>query len=211
MPSMPTKASNGSKAVGRPITDRPSADKTAKAGKASVPPKAKGSSSGSNIARPRRWSKDSPVGAESADAAVAEAIGAAVSEERSRSGLTKTELKAQFGKLSSALAQLAALKRSLNKSFVEMGNLLQQIRNERLYEVKGYGSFEAFVERELDLNNAVSLRLVRIAECLHRDQALAAGLERASAAVAALDGEVEGAQLGRPGGSPAGGVPLHKQ
>lgn len=202
---MPTKASNGSKAVGRPLTKAP---------KTPAPPKGKAAPTGSNVARPKRWSKDAPptpTSADAADAAVAEAIGAAVAEERSRSGLTKTELKAQFGKLSTALAQLAALKRSLNKSFVEMGGLLKQIRDERLYEVKGYGSFEAFVERELDLNKGVSLKLVRIAECLHRDQALAAGLERASAAVAALDGEVEGAQLGRPGGSPAGGVPLHKQ
>jgi len=88
---------------------------------------------------------------------------------------------------------------------------LNQIRVDRLYEVKGYGSFESFVERELDLNKGLCLKLVRIAESLHRDQALAAGLDRASAAVAALDGESEAAQPGRPIGSPAGGVPLHKQ
>jgi hypothetical protein len=103
------------------------------------------------------------------------------------------------------------LKRTLNKSFVDIGTLLNQIRSERLYVVKGYGSFESFVERELDLNKGVCLKLVRITEALHRDQALAAGLERSSAAVAALDGETEASQPTRPGGSPAGGVPLHKQ
>ena len=35
--------------------------------------------------------------------------------------------------------------------------MLNQIRNERLYEVKGYGSFESFVEREIDINKAICL------------------------------------------------------
>ena len=39
--------------------------------------------------------------------------------------------------------------RRSNKSFFDIGVLLNQIRNERLYEVKGYGSFESFVEREV--------------------------------------------------------------
>jgi hypothetical protein len=89
--------------------------------------------------------------------------------------------------------------------------LLNQIRNEKLYEVKGYGSFESFVERELDLNKVLCMRAARIAEAIHRDQALAAGLERAAAAVAALDGELEPATPTRPAGSPAGGIPVHKQ
>ena len=50
-----------------------------------------------------------------------------------------------------------------------------------------------------------------IAEAIHRDQALAAGLERAVAAVAALDGESDLVAPTRPAGSPAGGIPVHKQ
>jgi len=103
------------------------------------------------------------------------------------------------------------MKRSLSKTFFDIGQLLNQIRNERLYEVKGYGSFESFVEREIDINKAVCLKLSRVVEALHHDQALSAGLDRALAAVAALDGEAESSPVARPAGSPAGGVPLHKQ
>jgi hypothetical protein len=123
----------------------------------------------------------------------------------------KSELKAQFAKLSSAVSQIASFKRSLPKTFFEVGELLGQIRNERLYEVKGYGSFESFVEREIDINKVICMKTVRIAEVLNREAALAAGLDRASAAVAALDGEAsEGSTFVRPA-SLVGGVPLHKQ
>jgi hypothetical protein len=135
----------------------------------------------------------------------------AADERPTKGGQTKNELKAQFAKLSSATAQIGGLKRSLNKGFFDVGVLLTQIRNEKLYEVKGYGSFEAFVEREIDINKATCLKLIRIAEALQHDQALAAGFERATAAVSALDGETELSTASRPGGSPLGGVPLHKQ
>jgi hypothetical protein len=134
-----------------------------------------------------------------------------IEDRNSRAGVAKTELKAKFAKLSAVTGQIAGLKRAINKTFFDIGLLLNQIRDERLFEVKGYGSFESFVERELDINKVICLRVARVAEALHRDQALAAGLERATAAVAALDGEVEMAAVARPAGSPAGAVPFHKQ
>ena len=75
------------------------------------------------------------------------------------------------------------------RRFYDIGALLNQIRNERLYEVKGYGSFESFVERELDMNKVLCMRSRGSRKPSIGDQALAAGLERAAAAVAALDGE----------------------
>jgi len=127
----------------------------------------------------------------------------------------KSELKAQLGRLSSATSQISGLKRSINKSFFDVGVLLNQIRNERLYEVKGYGSFESFVEREIDMNKVLCLKTARIAEAIQRDQALAAGFERAVAAVSALDGMPDSAVVAAPGsrpaGSPGGVIPLHKQ
>ena len=147
-------------------------------------------------------------------AAVAPAPAAAAPQQDGKAGAgaaNKSELKAQFARLSQATSQITGLKRSLHKSFYDVGTLLNQIRNERLYEVKGYGSFESFVERELDLNKVLCMRAARIAEAIHRDQALAAGLERAAAAVAALDGETELSPMSRPAGSPAGGIPVHKQ
>jgi hypothetical protein len=123
----------------------------------------------------------------------------------------KQELKAQLGRLSGATSQIASLKRNLGKSFFDVGLILSQLKEQRLYEVKGYGSFEAFLERELDLNKVSCLRMARIAEVLRREDAVAAGFERASAAVAALDGEAEPTQGFRPAGSPASALPLHKQ
>ncbi|HKP55576.1 MAG TPA: hypothetical protein VJV78_02585 [Polyangiales bacterium] len=105
--------------------------------------------------------------------------------------VSKTDhLKARFTSLSAATAQIKTLKRSLQKNFFEIGVQLDRIREERLYEVKGYGSFESFVERELDLDKATCIRLSRIPRTMLREAALEAGLERACAAVAALDGDL---------------------
>jgi hypothetical protein len=105
--------------------------------------------------------------------------------------VSKTDhLKARFTSLSAATAAIKTLKRSLQKNFFEIGVQLDRIREERLYEVKGYGSFESFVERELDLDKATCIRLSRIPRTMLREAALEAGLERACAAVAALDGDI---------------------
>ena len=165
------------------------------------------------LAKAVRWPKARPSGADPIgpqnEGSAVRAV--PIDERTTRAGVSKTELKAQFAKLSTATSQIGGLKRALHKTFFEIGVLLNQIRDERLYEVKGYGSFESFVEREIDINKAICLKVARVAETIHRDQALAAGLDRAAAAVAALDGESEMAAVARPAGSPAGGVPLHKQ
>jgi hypothetical protein len=104
--------------------------------------------------------------------------------------VSKTDhLKARFTSLSAATAQVKALKRSVQKNFFDIGVQLDRIREERLYEVKGYGSFESFVERELDLDKATCMRLSRIPRVMLREAALEAGLERSCAAIAALDGD----------------------
>jgi hypothetical protein len=104
--------------------------------------------------------------------------------------VSKTDhLKARFTSLSAATAQIKTLKRSVQKNFFDIGVQLDRIREERLYEVKGYGSFESFVERELDLDKPTCMKLSRIPRTMLREAALEAGLERACAAVAALDGD----------------------
>ena len=123
-------------------------------------------------------------------------------------------LKARFTSLSNATAQVKALKRSMQKNFYDIGVQLDRIREERLYEVKGYGSFESFVERELDLDKATCMRLSRIPRTMLREAALEAGLERACAAVAALDGDPT--QAGASGTYPVSGsalntLPAHKR
>ncbi|MFW6066744.1 MAG: hypothetical protein ACOC97_00280 [Myxococcota bacterium] len=100
----------------------------------------------------------------------------------------------------------------MNRSFHEIGSLLAEIQEERLHEAKGYGSFEAFLEREVDLGVQLGMRLLRIARTFQREAAEEAGLERAAAALEVLDGA--GAKGTGTGGAPAGGgtpLPPHKR
>jgi hypothetical protein len=216
MASTQSKLSGGGKAGARSVsTSRLVAQKTVKAQKIAAPVKSRTSQSNPPAATGKsssRWPKSRTSAPPSADPKTEVRSTAAGSiEDKTRSGASKSELKTQFAKLSSATSQIAGFKRSLNKTFFDIGALLNQIRNERLYEVKGYGSFESFVEREIDINKALCLKIVRIAEVFHREHAVGAGLERAAAAVAALDGEAEQTSGFRPAGSPAGGIPVHKQ
>ena len=124
----------------------------------------------------------------------------------------RVELKERLANLSAATSKIGGLKRAINKNFFDIGVILNRIRDEKLYEVKGYGSFEAFVEREIDINRTVCLRSARIAEVIPRHVALAAGLDRASSAVAVLDGDLAAEEPPlRPTGSPGPSIPLHKQ
>jgi hypothetical protein len=106
-----------------------------------------------------------------------------------RSPVGAEELKLKIGALYSATSQIKALKRSMSKSFYEIGRILSEIQEKKLYEVKGYGSFDSFVEREIDLGKQLSLRLVRVTQVFIRESALSAGLDRSSAALAVFDGE----------------------
>ena len=122
-------------------------------------------------------------------------------------------LKQRFAALASATGKISGLKNALSKNFFDVGIILNQIRDQRLYEVKGYGSFEAFVEREIAINKKTCLRSARIAEAMQREVALQAGLDRASAAVAVLDGEslADHVSVRDTTGHALPIVPLHKQ
>lgn len=101
------------------------------------------------------------------------------------------ELKAKIGALYAATSNIKALKRSMSKSFWEIGRILGEIQEKKLYEVKGYGSFEAFIEREIDLGKLLSLRLVRLTHVFVREAAMSAGYDRSVAGLAAFDGETD--------------------
>ena len=133
-----------------------------------------------------------------------------------RSPVGADELKAKIGALATQTAQIRALKRSLSRSFYEIGTILVDIRDRRLYEAKGYGSFEAFVEREIELGKQLSLKLVRIVGTFLREAAVAIGLDRATAGIAAIDGENESTQSPAPTAPSSPGlmrspIPFHKQ
>jgi hypothetical protein len=123
-------------------------------------------------------------------APVARTEGARVNGSEHGAAVSRTDhLKARFAALSAATAQIKALKRSLPKNFFEIGINLQRIRDEKLYEVKGSGSFESFVEREVDLDKVLCSRLARISKLFAREGAQEVGFERACAAVAAIEGD----------------------
>lgn len=163
---------------------------------------------------PRKGSAAPTDGAKSVKAAKQATAGKRTRTARSAAsgGGADNPLKQRFADLQAATREIAGMKRSITKHFFDVGVILNQIRDKRLYEVKGYGSFESFVERELDLNKVVCMRSARIAQALDREQAMEAGLDRSAAAVAALDGELVSPSVTGPA-SAAGVplVPLHKQ
>lgn len=123
-------------------------------------------------------------------------------------------LKARFTALNGATAQIKTLKRAMQKNFYDVGLQLDRIRDEKLYEVKGYGSFESFLEREMDLDKVTCMRLARVARSMVREAAIEVGMERACAAMAALEGEI--ASPSSSGTYPVSGaalntLPLHKR
>lgn len=86
------------------------------------------------------------------------------------------------------LARLRSMKKQLPDRFFEAGSLLRHIRDARLFDAKGYGSFEAFVEREIDLGGKTfSLRLAKIPELFIEEAARAQGLEALMAALEAIE------------------------
>ena len=172
--------------VGKPATAKPQG-KASSAAKPSPPASSKPAEKSATSAAPR--AAEAAPGKTAPVRGTPGQIVATPSRTPARSPVGAEELKLKFGALSSATSQIKGLKRSLNKSFFEVGRILADIQEKKLYEVKGYGSFESFVEREIDLGKTVSLRLVRITQTFVREAALAAGLERTTAALAALDGE----------------------
>ncbi len=97
-------------------------------------------------------------------------------------------IKARIGELHSALGRVRALKKNLSDGFYELGNVLKQIADERLFDAKGYATFEAFVDREVDLGSkSVALKLSRVPEVFQEAAAREHGLEAVLAALDALD------------------------
>lgn len=97
------------------------------------------------------------------------------------------EIKAKVAGLHNALVQIRSLRKNFAKGFFEVGLVLRDIQTAKLYEAKGYGSFESFLEREIDLGKLGSLQLVRIASVFQKDAAIEYGLDRCVAALSALE------------------------
>jgi hypothetical protein len=101
------------------------------------------------------------------------------------------DIKQKVRDLHAALAQIKSLRKSLPKTFYDIGLVLKDIQTRRLYEAKRFPSFEAFVEREIDLGKTTALRLVRVAGLFVKEGALEVGMDRLFAAITAIDSSGE--------------------
>jgi hypothetical protein len=102
-------------------------------------------------------------------------------------------IKNKISQLHQRTSKIRALRKRLDKTFFEIGLLLDEIQRLDLHIAKGYSSFESFLDREVELPRSVSLRLVRFTHTFQRDTAYDFGIDRLTLALAALDGELAAA------------------
>jgi hypothetical protein len=112
------------------------------------------------------------------------------------------ELKLKIGELHNALLQIRAHRKNLNKGFFDIGGVLRDIQQRKLYEAKGYGSFEAFLEREIDLGKTTSLKLIKISSIFVKAAALEFGMDKLFQSLQVLDVITEGPSKSGPAPSP---------
>lgn len=98
-------------------------------------------------------------------------------------------IKAKISELHNQTQTIRNLRKRLDKGFYEIGEVLLVIQTQGLYVAKGFGSFEAFLEREIDLGKQTSLKLIKIPQIFQKEAALDYGMDRLFAAMSALDGE----------------------
>jgi hypothetical protein len=104
-----------------------------------------------------------------------------------RTPVDAEDIKQRVSDLHSALSKIKSFRKNLNKTFFDIGLVLKDIQTRRLYEAKRFPSFEAFVEREIDLGKTTALRLVRVASLFQKEGALELGMERLFNAIQAID------------------------
>lgn len=97
------------------------------------------------------------------------------------------QIKARVAELHNTLGRVRLLRKHLNDTFFEIAVLLKRINDQKLYEAKGYSSFESFAERELDLGKSTCVRLVRVPTVFQESAAKTYGMEGLLAALGALE------------------------
>ncbi len=117
------------------------------------------------------------------------------------------EIKQKIADLHNQTQRIRALRTRLDKGFYEIGQVLSDIQNRELFQAKGYGSFEAFLEREIDLGKTTCVKLMKIPTIFQRETALDFGMDRLFSAISALEGElIPRAIPSAPGSKP--GLPM---
>lgn len=97
------------------------------------------------------------------------------------------QIKERISRLHQALNRIRVLRKNLTVGFFEMGVLLKNIAEEKLFDAKGYNSFETFCEREIDLPKNTVLKLARVPDVFQESAALECGLEATLSALDAFD------------------------
>ncbi len=97
------------------------------------------------------------------------------------------DIKVRIASLNTATSQIKTLRKNLAKNFFDVGLVLRELQTKRLYEVKGISTFEAYLEREIDLGKTTGLRLVKIVGLFQKEPAVEYGFDRLVAAIMALE------------------------
>jgi hypothetical protein len=97
------------------------------------------------------------------------------------------QLKAKVAELHNAMIRIRGLRKNLDRGFYDLGVELERIERGKLYEAKGYASFEAFVDRELDLGKIVAQKLSRVPCVFVKQAALEHGMSAVLAALGVLE------------------------
>jgi hypothetical protein len=101
------------------------------------------------------------------------------------------EIKEKLNDLLRLSAQLKALRKNLAKNFYEIGQILREVQAKKLYEPRGYTTFDAYIERETELGKELGLKITRIAGLFTKEGATELGLDRLVTALGALEAKVD--------------------
>jgi len=96
-------------------------------------------------------------------------------------------IKQRISELLNVLVRIRALRKNLDDGFFQLAVELKHIQDEKLYEAKGFSSFESFAERELDLGKATAVKLARVPAIFLEAAARQHGIQGVLAAIDALD------------------------
>jgi len=96
-------------------------------------------------------------------------------------------IKQHLSELLNVLVRIRGLRKNLDDTFFQIALELKHIQDEKLYEAKGFSSFEGFAERELDLGKATAVKLARAPGIFLESAARQYGLASVLAAIDALD------------------------
>jgi len=96
-------------------------------------------------------------------------------------------IKQRISELLNVLVRIRTLRKNLDEGFFQTGIELKHIQDEKLYEAKGFSSFESFAERELDLGKATAVKLARVPGIFLEAAARHHGIQGVLAAIDALD------------------------